>query len=241
MNERSSGVALLAAVFSLGAVPVGALIFALASKLPESWLEGGVWMYALLLLALIASVVNAVGVYFSARGSPAVLGGGLLMSMFTALVSVLAFRSVLSGSFEAITHAAPDDQSTIMFGASGEALQLAVFGCALVGGLFLSLALSSALLAVNSKTHRAAFACFGLGIAAIGAWQSAVRSRSQHSRRHSKSSSLNRWRTSSHCCLTRSRRGTTSATRRWLRSVESLSRCCCHSCFCAETYRVSLS
>ncbi|MGV3620008.1 MAG: hypothetical protein ACO1OB_04280, partial [Archangium sp.] len=95
MSERSTSVALLAAVLSLGAVPLGAVIFGLTANPAEGWLEGGAWMYGLLLLAMLASVVNAAGVFFAARGAPFVLGGGLFASVVTALASALTLRSAL--------------------------------------------------------------------------------------------------------------------------------------------------
>ncbi|MGV3623805.1 MAG: hypothetical protein ACO1OB_23515, partial [Archangium sp.] len=82
-------------------------------------------------------------------------------------------RSALGNSYDAIAFASPNDQQTIMFGAVGESMNLVGFGAALVGGLFLSLALSSLVLASANGAHRVAFAVFGVGAGAIGLSQSA--------------------------------------------------------------------
>jgi hypothetical protein len=173
MNEKPPIVlSALAAFLCLAALPFGVAIFAVVVPTPsEAWLEGGWPMYAVILLGVVASLVNAAGVFFLTRGAPWAAGLGLFLSIATAAAGAFGYRTDMSGSYAAIAHAAPDDRTTIMHGATGESLNCAVLGSAVVAGLFCSLALATLLASLSVKGQRRAFALFGLGAGALSAWQ----------------------------------------------------------------------
>jgi hypothetical protein len=173
MNEKPSLiVSVFAALLCLGAVPFGVAIFAVGTSSPaEAWLEGGWPMSVIVGVGLVASLVNAAGAFFLTRGSPWAAGVGVFLSLGSAAVGAFGFRTNMSGAFEAVAHAATDDQTTIMYGATGESLNCAVLGSAMAAGLFGALALAAFLSSLGGKQHRAAFALFGLGAAALATWQ----------------------------------------------------------------------
>lgn len=171
--ERPSVVvSIFAGMSALAAVPLAFVWFGASVSSPqEAWLEGGWPMYALLALGGLASVVNALGAFFLSRGTPIVAGVGIFLSLLAGAVGAFGYRSGMTGSFQAIAHAAPMDRAIIMNGATGESMMCLVLGASMVGALFLALGLGALIAAAGVKSARGGFLLFGLGELALGVWQ----------------------------------------------------------------------
>jgi len=165
---------LLAGVLSLLGLPLGVGLFVVASHEPaDAWNEGGWPMYPVLLFAMAATAVGAVGVFLVGRGKPVVWAVSALLSVFVAALGVFGYRNGLIGSFEAIQHAAPVDRAVIMNGSVGEASQCVVFALLLVAGILLvqGVALAFSGVAVQEPLARRGTFLLGFGVLAVGLWQ----------------------------------------------------------------------
>lgn len=139
VEKPSVGVSILAAVLTLGALPLGILFLVVLTRggedVAQLWNEGGWGMYPILLLAMVTTLVSAAGVFLAPRGVPAVMGGALSATVLVMGVASFAYRSAVAGAFDAIQHAAPSDRGLIMRGALGEVASLVLLASALVAGL----------------------------------------------------------------------------------------------------------
>ncbi|MDP2274141.1 MAG: hypothetical protein Q8K32_25585 [Archangium sp.] len=174
VETPSVGMSILAAFLALGGLPAGFTVFLVMTREPSSaWNEGGAGMFAIVGLAMLATVVSAVGAFLAPRGVPGVMGAALAGTALLMGVAGGAYRTAVADSFEAIQHASPLDRPIIMRGVLGEVASLVILAAALAAGLLLSqgLSLLVASLASRQASMKRATLFTGIGLLFLGAWQ----------------------------------------------------------------------
>lgn len=107
----------------------------------EVWANGGVGNYVVLLAGAVVSAVCAVTMFFGVqRGSVGVLAGAPLAALIT-VAGAFGFWLGIAGVTEALAHVNPLDAATILVAGTGEALSACSVGLAGSTGLLLMLAL----------------------------------------------------------------------------------------------------
>ncbi|MCU0700326.1 MAG: hypothetical protein MUC96_27775 [Myxococcaceae bacterium] len=190
-SSRPTGAAVAAAISPFLGLPLTFLLLLrfLGSEAPDEfggggrfsavasfWAEGGAMMFVVLLALGALATVSAVLMFFGVhRGSALVLANGPLASLLVT-VGAFAYSNAMHGALEAITHAAPADQATILAGSTGEAMATTLFGLCAMAGL-LSALLPGLLLGALAQGEPArrlllvamgVFACLA-GLAAVSA------------------------------------------------------------------------
>ena len=131
VEKPSVGLSVLAALLALGGLPAGFIFFLMLTGGAEAWNEGGSGMFAILGLAMVATLVSAAGAFLAARGVAGVMGGALAATALLMGVAGAAYRSAVSETFVAIQHPSPLDRPIIMRGALGEVASLVILAAAL--------------------------------------------------------------------------------------------------------------
>ncbi len=174
VEKPSVGLSILAALLALGGLPAGFTVFLVTTQEPSSaWNEGGAGMFAIVGLAMLATVGSAAGAFLAPRGVPGVMGAALAATALLMGVAGGAYRTAVAESFQAIQHASPLDRPIIMRGALGEVASLVILAAALATGLlvFQGVSLLAASLASPEAAAKRALLFTGLGLMGLGAWQ----------------------------------------------------------------------